>query len=290
MDTRQYTRISTIELHTEILNSIIASQLSYLNPDILFDKWDRYNNTAPVNPTDTSYYSIKENIINTFLFNTKKPIYYDANMNDSKTLDAQMVIFIKDDICYIAFRGTSSLTDVIYDLEGFQTSIIEDKTVKVHKGFYIQFLALKDWIDEILKTLKYDKIIFTGHSAGGAIATIAASVYSLNKQLKEITCISFGSPRVGNLHFKSFFTNNVKNHYRITNSHDEVPLLPFLPGYYHVSDAYHIQNDTLFRQTGDLHLIYRIFNFLYDLRKPIYYHSYDLYIQNILKLINSTSA
>lgn len=290
MDTRQYMRISSTELNTEIKNSIITSHLSYLNPDILFDKWDRYKNAPPIDSDDTSYYSIKENLINTFFNNSEKPIYYDANMNANQTLDTQMAIFVKDDICYIAFRGTNDLMHVIYDFEGFQTSIKEDKHVKVHKGFYIQFLALKDWIDENLKKLKYDKIIFTGHSAGGAIATIASSIYSLDKSLKEITCISFGSPRVGNKYFKAFFNNNVKNHFRITNSHDEVPLLPFLPGYYHVSDAYHIQNDTLFRQTGDLHFIYRIFNFLYDLRKPIYYHSYDLYIQNIIKLINDKST
>jgi predicted lipase len=289
-DNRDCIAVDNSELDETILTCMIASELAYLNPDIYFDKWDAYKLQPPSQPSDNSYYSIRENLINTFFYGIEtKPIFYDGKLNEKVTRDSQAYIAVKNNIAYVSFRGTDDIFDILTDINVYLTSIKEEPDVKVHKGFYLQFLALKDWILADLKKLAPTKIILTGHSLAGATSTIASAILSLDKSLPEITCITFGSPRIGNRHFKEFFNANVKNHYRVTNTHDPVPLLPFLPYYEHVSEAYHLQNSSIFKQVGDLYWGCRLINFVYDLRKPIYYHSYDLYIQNILKLTTKSA-
>ncbi len=78
---------------------------------------------------------------------------------------------------------------------------------KVHEGFneyYSKFQnGLHKRLDELLTKNKIDHIIFTGHSLGGAVATIAAADCShwldnRSKKHVNISLITFGSPRVGN--------------------------------------------------------------------------------------------
>jgi predicted lipase len=276
------------DFDANILPSIIASHLAYLHPDVFFDKWNKYKNIELVTLTDQSFYSIRENIINTFFYGvTQKPIYYDGCLNKDCTKDSKAYLVLKNDIAYITFRGTDDILNIATDLNGFLVNIKEDTDVKVHKGFYAQFTSIKEWILNDLKRIKPKKIIFTGHSMGSAIATIAAAIFALDKTLPEITCIGFGSPRTGDKNFKALYNTHVKNSYRITNTYDPVPLLPFLPYYEHVSPAYHIKDNKLYKQIGDLYWPFRFINFLYDMRKPIYNHAYDVYIQNILEIIKT---
>ena len=76
-------------------------------------------------------------------------------------------------------------------------------------------------------------ILITGHSAGGAIATLAAlEIIELYSDTKVIT---FGSPRVGDAafanYFKVHFDNN--NSYRIVSRNDIVPSNPAYSFDYH---------------------------------------------------------
>ena len=92
-------------------------------------------------------------------------------------------------------------------------------------------------INEIqnLKALHRDAPIFiTGHSLGGALATLAAvdvhQTYGLN------SLITFGEPRVGNQQFSDFFKPVVTN-YRVTHYADIVPHIPLTAqGFYHEGD------------------------------------------------------
>ena len=85
------------------------------------------------------------------------------------------------------------------------------------------------------------KIVFTGHSLGAALSTLAA-VYTACRLPKQINILNihFGSPRVGNDGFKSFVQNNVTNCaiWRCVYEDDivtKVPPTPFL-GYQHIGN------------------------------------------------------
>ena len=86
-------------------------------------------------------------------------------------------------------------------------------------------------------------VLFTGHSLGGALATLAAfdlshrsTCWKSNKPQK-IAMYNFGSPRVGNKAFATEFNRVVPHAWRLVNRNDAVVTVPRLVGYCHVGHA-----------------------------------------------------
>eukprot|EP00884_Botryococcus_braunii_P016214 jgi/Botrbrau1/3276/Bobra.174_1s0043.2 len=82
-------------------------------------------------------------------------------------------------------------------------------------------------------------ITVTGHSLGGALATLCAfdlSASGINRQsdsktepLVPVTCVTFNAPRVGNWAFSDFFeVEKGPRHLRIYNTGDTVPRVPYI--------------------------------------------------------------
>ena len=144
----------------------------------------------------------------------------------SSSEDTQVYIWKIEDIVYVTFRGTSSFKDILEDLDIKRTRV--SGKIKVHKGFYKQFQSVQINITKSLLKLTENatRIIFTGHSLGGALAQIAAVYYG--DMLKDIfiTCYTFGSPRVGNKYFVEWFSNSVDENVRVVNDNDPVPMVP----------------------------------------------------------------
>lgn len=135
----------------------------------------------------------------------------------------------------IIFRGSDSILDWIYNLCLFK-KCLKDK-IYVHYGFYKQLELVKN---ELLRELniiykKYEdySLFITGHSLGGALG-ILFGYYISDIINKYIRVISFGSPRIGNIHFKNSFESK-KNieHIRFINNRDPVVSIPYF-WYYHV--------------------------------------------------------
>ncbi|MBF0230643.1 MAG: lipase family protein [Desulfamplus sp.] len=107
---------------------------------------------------------------------------------------------------------------------------------KVHRGF--KLLLMEAW-EEIRQQLEFIKgpIYYTGHSLGGALAVLAASL----KQPEAV--YTFGSPMVGN----SEFANSVEHIkiYRVVNPNDIVAGLSPFPGMMHVGEP-HLTNSKPF--------------------------------------------
>jgi hypothetical protein len=83
------------------------------------------------------------------------------------------------------------------------------------------------------------KITLTGHSLGGAVATLAAA--SLRNAGYTVALYNFGSPRIGGSKISSYITKQAGGNYRVTHWNDPVPKLPLLTmGYVHISPEYYI--------------------------------------------------
>jgi len=136
----------------------------------------------------------------------------------------------------VVFRGSESFTDWMYDLNICPHLMSRD--VIVHSGFYKQ-LHDGGVYNDICTTLKTALRIYptyavctTGHSLGGALATLFAYEYTTEYK-QYVTIISFGSPKVGNEAFKRSFSNSpYLKHYRVAVSSDTITALP--PFYHHV--------------------------------------------------------
>jgi subtilisin family serine protease len=144
--------------------------------------------------------------------------------------DTQGFIAIGDDVIIVAFRGTESIGDWLDSLN----VLPENRPYgKVHSGFIGAFQVVEQDIRSALPTgsVATRKVWMTGHSLGGALATVAAA------ELKDVLPITgiytYGQPRLGNEAVRSFFKSRYPNRFmRFVNDNDIVPRVP--PGYQHV--------------------------------------------------------
>tara|TARA_B100000287_G_C20384037_1_gene682801 strand:- start:19 stop:762 length:744 start_codon:yes stop_codon:yes gene_type:complete len=144
---------------------------------------------------------------------------------------AQCYIVWNDTNAVICFRGTEpkEMSDIKADLNAIQRQGLHNKG-DVHGGFQGEINKLWDLIVEKIDELKNHKIYITGHSLGGAMATICAK--RLQEQQVEVQCLyTYGSPRVGD---KRWVKSLQIPHYRFQNNNDVVCKVPFwIMGYRH---------------------------------------------------------
>ena len=144
---------------------------------------------------------------------------------------AQCYIVWNDTDAVICFRGTEpkEMSDIKADLNAIQRQGLHNKG-DVHGGFQGEINKLWDLIVEKIDELKNHKIYITGHSLGGAMATICAK--RLQEQQVEVQCLyTYGSPRVGD---KRWVKSLQIPHYRFQNNNDVVCKVPFwIMGYRH---------------------------------------------------------
>jgi predicted lipase len=114
---------------------------------------------------------------------------------------------------------------------------------KVHSGFYDRFREIRDPTVRLLKKAREElpngDIIISGHSMGGAIATLFGSYLTENeKELMPYQVYTYGSPRVGNREFSNYVDQQLGDRLlRIMNEFDMVTdLPPFSLGYRHTGN------------------------------------------------------
>ena len=156
---------------------------------------------------------------------------------------SECVVAHTDDQLWVVFRGTNDKKDHISNLRFAKTK----NKLEIHIGFKSR---LDKILPEVLAELDQhaDKeIYFAGHSLGGAMAQIVATMAKDTKS----TCFTFGCPRVGTILFSSRATH--VNHYRFVNCTDPIPILPpQLFGFLHHGHEVYINSDGNFRQRPSL--------------------------------------
>tara|TARA_R100000541_G_scaffold8519_2_gene16106 strand:+ start:4762 stop:5544 length:783 start_codon:yes stop_codon:yes gene_type:complete len=152
----------------------------------------------------------------------KKEIAPHAKSDLISINNAECLITKLNGQLWIAFRGTqpNQLNDLKADLNMFKEK--SDSAGMVHGGFKEEVDELwEEVVKELQRNGKLAKprdVYFCGHSLGGAMATIAASRYTLAEGL-----FTFGSPRVGG---KQFVDTCCVPHYRFVNNNDLVAKVP----------------------------------------------------------------
>jgi hypothetical protein len=174
---------------------------------------------------------IKQDIFNE-LCNVSKLVYI------SSSLDGNVYVWKKEKKMYVTFSGTSSVMDVLVDLDFTMFHWKED--IFVHSGFKDQFMSLEKNITmEITEDI--DEIYFSGHSLGSGLSTFASAYYGEKYPNIKVTCMTFAGPKVGNAGFVRWFEKHVYKSIRMCHCGDPVPLLPFWCGWNHVNNTWYIK-------------------------------------------------
>eukprot|EP01031_Cornospumella_fuschlensis_P026568 gene26568-32109_t len=141
---------------------------------------------------------------------------------------AYNIVFF-DDYIIVGFRGTNDVKDWCTNCNPIPGNLFDGK---IHGGFLQRAKSIP--LDEILELARNKKLIFTGHSLGGAIAKICTllcfyKTTDTPNVLQNIFCITFGAPYVGTAEVKDFvatfrkdfcLANNILN---IVNENDCIP-------------------------------------------------------------------
>lgn len=141
---------------------------------------------------------------------------------------AQCHVAWNDGEMVLAFRGTEpdEFSDIKADLNAFPDQAWNGHGL-VHNGFQEELNKIWDKVLDALKIQGERELHITGHSLGGAMATLATS----RLRTKTRCLYTYGSPRVGTRRFVKSI--NVP-HYRHVNNNDIVTKVPFaIMGYKH---------------------------------------------------------
>ncbi|EHY54120.1 Lipase [Exophiala dermatitidis] len=148
----------------------------------------------------------------------------------------------------ISFRGSRSVQNFLSDADfGLVSWSSICPGCTVHSGFLDSWTSVKPLIQNAVDGARaaYPNyaIVSTGHSLGGAIATLAAA--GLRTAGYGVSLYTYGSPMVGNVALATFVTGQTGQNFRVTHANDLVPKLPgYLLGYAHVSPEYWITSAT----------------------------------------------
>lgn len=190
---------------------------------------------------------------------------------------AQAFCWANNTTQYIVFRGTSGIRDLLTDIDIRRTSF---HGTLVHRGFYTQYVSIAQLVKSNISD-GVDTIICTGHSLGGALATLAA--IDLADTGRRLMCCTFGSPRVGDAAMATLFERRVHTSCRVFHECDPIPMVPVTTRFTHVYGGYRIGKDTLIRPVerddGFFSRLASIFR-----HNDIDYHSiqlYTLYTENL---------
>ena len=149
--------------------------------------------------------------------------------------DTQLAIFCDTvmNTIYVAFRGTSESGDVVTDISYYPKKWLDTKS---HAGFIkafdsISYAVFKE-VNDITYSTTQTRLIFCGHSLGGAIAHLAFYFANyrpevLKMNVSNVFCVTEGCPKVFverklTPTHQAFSSRAV----RVTYADDVVPTLP----------------------------------------------------------------
>ncbi len=141
-----------------------------------------------------------------------------------------------EDRIIICFRGTSGLEAWLTDFKPYPLdSDNQCSRGYIHDGFYDAWANFKPVIDQYFRdslglsssdfSLCSKQVFITGHSRGGALASLCARHFAKNRKL-SVRLVSFGSPAQGTEQYQIECDSLPIQHSRIVNHRDIVPTLP----------------------------------------------------------------
>ncbi|CAD5230557.1 unnamed protein product [Bursaphelenchus okinawaensis] len=177
------------------------------------------------------------------------------NMYTNDTCLGYIALHEKQRAIVVGFRGTVSedqlKEEIVKTMFRPQVHMFTDK-VQISEYFATAFNLFlnttslkKDFFDLRLKHLGH-KVWITGHSLGGALASLFATHVAMSKHLvkPQVVLYTFGQPRVGNRDYAALHNYFVDESYRVIHNADLVPNIPFpIMNYYHHDIEVYYKND-----------------------------------------------
>jgi len=132
--------------------------------------------------------------------------------------DTQAVVLANSRIVIVVFRGTEGLTafrDWITNARHLMRKAPDSwgNNLNIHKGFYNALSSVYQSVRNQVLAFRdnQQKVFLTGHSLGGALATVCAYRFQKVGGINVSGVYVFGSPRVGDLSFANQYNSLLKD-------------------------------------------------------------------------------
>ena len=178
-------------------------------------------------------------------FSIQSVVTRNCDMLDS-ACTGYVAVSKKEEAIVVAFRGSTDIEQVFIE---FIEGVASPKTPFLDGEVQIYWKRAFDKLWESMETkvkslrAKYPdyQIWVTGHSLGGAIASLASTwlAYENVAPRKDIILYTFGMPRVGNYDYALQHDRLVNNSWRVVNYNDLVPHFPSLASVSIINGPYH---------------------------------------------------
>lgn len=152
-----------------------------------------------------------------------------------KGTDTELIFLLqpRSKTVIVSFRGTTSGKDVITDLKAWNVPTCKWAPGGIHEGILAAYDSVREVMMKIAKALlandtSYNKIMVTGHSLGGGLATLGAYEIARAKLVPKdnLEIYTYGGAIVGDKTFYTQFQTDVPHMWRIVNDRDLIPRLP----------------------------------------------------------------
>ena len=134
--------------------------------------------------------------------------------------DTNGFIASNDHSVIVAFRGTDikSWKNIFTDAWFFRERIIPGRNTLAHNGFITAFNSVYESIaNELQPNLGKKKLFITGHSLGGALASLLMYRLTMEHSEAQPTMYVYGCPPVGDISFSTYFEGRPSNTITIQN-------------------------------------------------------------------------
>ncbi|KEY69353.1 hypothetical protein S7711_08111 [Stachybotrys chartarum IBT 7711] len=153
-----------------------------------------------------------------------------------------------NNLTLVSFRGSASIRSWLSDVIFIRIPVDICSGCTAHWGFWTSWVDSRGPVLQAVRTAVAKnpgfRIAFTGHSLGGAIASLAAA--ELRDNGYNIDLYTFSAPSFGDETLSTYITNQAGGNYRITHYNDPVPRVPpMLIGYAHLSPEYYVSTPAL---------------------------------------------
>lgn len=170
-----------------------------------------------------------------------------------ESVNSAQAILVEHERYYcMAFRGTNEVADWLDNINVFP---VKELFGEFHRGFWQSVEDVWETIFSTYHQLNQKKkrpLFLTGHSLGGAMATIAAARL-VQLDLPFTSVYTFGQPRTMTRHTSRIFNMECKSRfYRFHNNNDLITRVPTrLMGYSHVGNYLYISSEqTIHEESG----------------------------------------